>query len=336
MFSQVKQGRLSLKNRFIRSAIWEEQADDQGHLNPKLIQSYVTLAENQVALLITGGIAVSEQDWPLRQMLSLHQDQYIAEHQELTCKVHEQKAQIWAQLTLGGNNIYKTFRKKAPIDYSLEEIKALTNDFAQAARRAEAAGYDGIQIQAAHGLLLSRFLSPKENTRKDEYGENNRLRFLQEIFAAVKAAVSPEFLVSVKINSQDFTKGGLEESESLQFCQAMDAWGVDSIQVSGNTPSRLNMSSRDKEAYFAGFARQLAELIDTPIILAGGLKHLETLEEILANSKIQLFALGRPLLCENWLLKRWMGGDREPAKCVYCNNCFNMPDHLCICNHKWA
>ncbi len=336
LFAPPKKGRWSGKNRFIRSATWEELANQAGHLTERIIDIYVTLAKQNVGLLITGATTVSQDDWAMPRMLGMYGDEFIGEHESLTASVHGQGTDIWMQLAFMGCNAYESHRKREVAAMDKDEIKQVVQDFAHAALRAQKAGYDGVQIQAAHGFLPGRFLSPQENERRDEYGGalENRWRLLQDIYQAVREITGTGFLVTVKINSEDFTPKGLSFAESLLVCQQLATWGVDAIQVSGNSPSRIQMKTREKEAYFKDFAMQLADLVDIPVILSGGLKHKETMEEILNNSKVEYFALARPLLCEPGLISRWMSGDEGPAKCVYCNNCYNMPGHICVCNHR--
>lgn len=337
MFGEFRKGKLALKNRFVRSATWEELADEQGHINDKLLKIYENLAQNEVGLIITGAISVSEKDWALRQMFSLASDEYIKENKNLTDLVHQYGVKVWAQLALMGANIYESFLKKEVNSFLESELKELIVDFGKAAKRAEKAGYDGIQIHSAHGFLPSRFLSPKENKRDDQYGGSleNRTRFLKELFEEANKNTGDDFLISVKINGDDFTEGGFCFEESLKVCKEMTNWGIDSIQVSGNTPSRVKIDKIEKEAYFKDFAVKIADEVDIPIILSGGIKHLETVEELFNNSKISCFAFGRPLLCEYWLISRWLEGDRNPSRCVFCNNCFNTRGHSCVCNfHK--
>ncbi len=209
-----------------------------------------------------------------------------------------------------------------------EEICQVEEQFIQAARRAKEADFDGVQLHAAHFFFLSRFISPAVNHRKDSYGGSteDRARILLEILAGIRS-VAPALHVTVKIN---FTYGGLEEEESLAICKLLANAGIDSIEVSGNGTSVAGIRPHRNEAYFASFAARLAEEADTPVMLVGGLRSLDTMEHLLNTTKIQLLSLSRPLLREPDLPNRWVSGDETPAKCVSCNACYSSEGHQCI------
>ena len=168
-----------------------------------------------------------------------------------------------------------------------------------AAKRAELAGFDGVQIHAAHFFFLSRFISPAVNQRSDEYGGSteNRTRILLEILRGIKSNC-PNLHVTIKINCNDFARGGIEEAESLAICKNLAAAGIDSIEVSGNGTSIRGIRAGVNEGYFALFAIKLADEISTPVICVGGWRSKDIMEKILNATKIAALSLSRPLVRE--------------------------------------
>ena len=207
-----------------------------------------------------------------------------------------------------------------------EEVKEA---FARGAERAKKAGFDAVQIHAAHGYLLCQFLSPYFNKREDEYGGpiENRVRFPLEVLAAVRKAVGPDFPVLIKINSEDFLPGGLSVEEMIRAVTALREAGIDAVEVSGgtflsgkNSPSRIGR--QDPEAYHEAAAARLKAALDVPVMLVGGICTFETAERAVTSGATDYISLCRPLIREPGLVNRWKSGDRTPARCVSECGCF--------------
>lgn len=217
-------------------------------------------------------------------------------------------------------------------EMTLENIKKVIKAFSDAALRAQAAGFDGIQVHGAHGYLLSQFLSPFFNKRKDEYGGDidNRTRFAMEVFEAIRIAVGPDFPILIKLNSEDFLTDGLTLEDMLYTAEKLGGKGIDAIEMSGGTivsgkniPSRpAKPDSENPEVYYEAAARQYKKKIRTPLILVGGIRTFETAERLVTEGVADYIALSRPLIREPNLVKRWGSGDRRPALCVSDNGCF--------------
>ena len=172
--------------------------------------------------------------------MRLCDDSLIPQYKRLTDIIHAERIPVITQLALGAyyREIKGRFMQVEPDDMTSDEIKFVIKHFISAAIRAEKAGFDGVQIHAAHFFFLSRFISPAVNHRTDEYGGSteNRSRILFDIMNGIRKAV-PKLHITIKINSSDFTYGGLEESESIAICKLLDQNGIDSIEVSGNGTS---------------------------------------------------------------------------------------------------
>jgi len=200
-----------------------------------------------------------------------------------------------------------------PVALSKEEIEELVDRFALAAKTCQDAGFTGAQIHAAHGYLLSTFLSPSSNLRTDEYGGSleNRARFLLAVVAKMRAAVGPKFPIAVKLNSADFQKGGFAFEDSLQVVQWLEAASVDLIEISGGTyeqpalmgdmgaddaqPQNVAPSTQKREAYFVDFAKAMQDAVTIPLMVTGGFRSRAAMEQALDNGAADVIGLGRPM-----------------------------------------
>jgi len=214
---------------------------------------------------------------------------------------------------------------------SEEEIGNIVGAFGQAARRATEAGFDGVQIHAAHGYLLSQSLSPAFNKREDSYGGDleNRARFLMEVLREVRSVVGPDFPVLVKMNSEDCLEGGLTLEDSVHLGAMLQEGGIDAIELSGGTflsgelsPSRSGITSEEREAYFREAARVFKEKINIPLILVGGNRSFEMAGQLLNDGYADYIYMSRPFIREPGLIKRWASGDLRRAACLSDNKCF--------------
>lgn len=198
-----------------------------------------------------------------------------------------------------------------------------------AAIRAEKAGFDGVQIHAAHFFFLSRFISPAVNHRSDEYGgaTENHTRILLDIMNGIRKA-APDLHMTIKINSSDFTYGGLEETECLAICKLLDQAGIDSIEVSGNGTSVGGIKAHVNEGYFVPAAARIAGAVSCPVIVVGGFRSLDVMEEVLNKTDIELISLSRPLLREPDLPNKIKTDPNVISKCVSCNACYSSQAHF--------
>lgn len=335
LFDETRISNMKLKNRFIRSAIWEGLADEKGHVTKELIDHYEELARGGVGTIITGFANVMKFDKPTNNMNGIYDDNFIEEYRVLTSKVHEYDTNIIMQIVHGGpkwgpSEVEHVAMKTTSKEMSLEDIKEIVQAFGDAAFRVKEAGFDGVQLHAAHGFLLSMFLNPYYNRRSDDYGGSigNRATIIFESYRAVRDAVGDDFPVLIKVNAEDFMDEGLTSQDSLFVCKALSEMGVDLIEVSGGSfssmegmgPIRSNVDSKNKEAYFKDYAERIAEEVDVPVALVGGNRSMDCMDEILNNGKIEYFSLARPFIREPDLINRWQRGDTEPALCVSCNS----------------
>ena len=345
VFEQVSLGALCLRNRLVRSATNEAKAGNDGAVTERLIEYLLELVRGQVGLLISGHASVSLEGQASRRQWGIYDDSLLPGLQRLTRAVHNESGVIVAQLAHAGrwgvgSGEHAARGPVAGEGTAGRKVKAMTKAdidavitaFARAARRARAAGFDGVQIHSAHGYLLSQFLSPWFNQRADHYGGSleNRARLLLQVYDAVREVVGDAYPVLVKINAEDFVAGGLSAEESLRVCRMLAELGVDAIEMSGGTFNTGGLSfartgdrlSAETEGYYGEQARRYKEKIKTPLILVGGFLRLATIEEVIQTGLADYIALSRPLICEPHLVRRWARGDHARAACVSCNQCF--------------
>ena len=183
---------------------------------------------------------------------------------------------------------------------------------------------------------IAERISPLLNHRTDRYGgdQRGRSRILYEILKDMRSKTSPDFLITMKINSTDEYPGGLTTQDFMLTSRLMADAGVDAIEVSANGTSRTGIRAGENEGYFRTAAMALAAYVNTPVVLVGGLRSNEKINQFLNDTKIEYVSLSRPLIREPNLIRRWQSGDTAPSKCVSCNSCYRTPGHQCIFNFK--
>ena len=334
IFEHFETRNLKVKNRLVRSATWENLATPEGGICANSYALYDELAAGGVGTIITGFTSVDANDRYFGGMMRLCRDELIPEYKRLTDIIKKHDAAVITQLALGA------YYAKGPdgryreveIDYMTPaQIRDMIDMFVQAGRRAARAGFDGVQIHAAHFFFLSRFISPAINHRTDEYGGSNagRGKVLVDIIHGIREH-NPGLHITVKINSSDFLPGGLTGADSLEICKILATNDIDSIEVSGNGTSRQRISNPDDEAYFGLFAMRLAEVVNVPVILVGGLRSRKVMEVLLHNSRIELLSLSRPLIRQPDFPRLLESGQTEKADCISCTACYKSDGHACI------
>jgi len=311
---------IKLKNRAWRSATWLGLADANGFMTDAIISTYVTLAEGGAAVIVTGLTSVSATDAHIGGECKFYDNRFIDGHRRLTDAVHRHGARILLQTAM--------------VDGPVDELTTAQADdvvtiFGDAAQRAEQAGYDGVQIHAAHFFYLSKFISPLLNHRTDGYHGSG---ILPAILSDMRSKTSDSFLITMKINSTDGYPGGMDTKGMIKACRLMTA--LDAIEVSANGTSRTGIRAGVNEGSFLEAAAHLAGEVEVPVVLVGGLRSVEFIGQVLNNTKVEYISLSRPLIREPNLINRWQQGDTAHSKCVSCNACYNTPGHQCIFNIK--
>jgi 2,4-dienoyl-CoA reductase-like NADH-dependent reductase (Old Yellow Enzyme family) len=348
LFDHCYVNQLRLENRLIRSATWEGMCAEDGSPTQQLIDLYRDLARGGAALVITGFAYVTTDGKPLPGALGVYDDAVAAPMRKLTEAVHREGGKICIQLghsggqtraaLCGGSPIAPSavaapqFHPESPQAMTAHDIERVVKAFADAARRAKMCGFDAVQIQAAHGYLINQFLSPHTNLRTDAYGGDlqGRSRFLLEVCGQVRQAVGDDYPLLVKLNGSDHLADGFCLEEAISVARALEAAGIDAIEVSGGTPAsgernplRREIDSPAKEAYNLAAAKAIKNAVNCPVIVVGGLRSAWTARGIIRRKEADHIALCRPLVCEPGLPHRWRRTDGHTlAACIYCNACF--------------
>ncbi len=345
LFEPFDLGNLKLANRLVRSATWLGLATGDGQVTAELTEALETLARGGVGLIITGHAYVSPEGQVSPRQLGVYADHLVEGLSRLADAVHGQGGRIVLQLAHAGIFARTNLTGRPVLAASSVEkfsadrcrvmddadIERLIEDFAAAAARAAQAGFDGIQLHAAHGYLLGQFISPLFNRRTDHYGGTPARRALlcRRIVAAVRQRVGPHFPVLVKINSSDLSPGGLLPGQAAEVAGYLEKEGVAAIEISGGlprggglSPTWTGIDSPGKEAYFKSEAALFRKTLDLPLILVGGIRSFEIAGKIVTQGLADMVAMSRPFICEPDLPVRWQAGDRRPSRCRSDNRCF--------------
>jgi 2,4-dienoyl-CoA reductase-like NADH-dependent reductase (Old Yellow Enzyme family) len=223
---------------------------------------------------------------------------------------------VWGPSAVGVDLGKHSKRFGHPTEMTPEQIEATVQRFGVAAARAEQAGFDGVEVHAAHGYLISQFLSPLVNKRTDEWGGSldNRARLLLDVVRAIRATVSPAFALGVKLNSADFQRGGFDGDDARRVIEMLAPLGVDLVELTGGSYESPAMTGRPadartvaREAYFLDLAAELAKTSPLPLMLTGGITGRETAEQVLASG-VAVLGMGTALAVTPDLPKRWVAG----------------------------
>ncbi len=357
LFQPMTVGTLRLRNRFVRSATQDFLGHPDGAISEAEIQLYRDLAAGGLGLIVTGHAYVQH---PLGRASvnqnGIYDNRFMAGYRRLADAVHAEGAALVLQISHAGRQtpqdwpddlvpvapsaIPDASTGRTPRALVEEEIWSLVDAYAAAMGRAQAAGCDGVQLHAAHGYLLSAFLSPYTNRRTDAWGGSvmNRCRILREILDRGRRLVGDTYPVLVKLNTTDGIDGDgtLTLAEAVAMARLLVEWGVDAIEVSGGHRERKEVMSRPRirtqaaEAYFAPAAGAVKAAVGVPVVLVGGLRSRAVMEAVVANGTADLVALCRPLIREPDLVRRFAAG-QEAATCESCNACFNPAGLRCRC-----
>lgn len=351
LFETSSIGSLKTRNRFVRSATWEGMAPPDGSVVPALAALMAELARGDVGLIITGHAYVSPEGQAGRGQMGIHSDLLIPSMKTMTDAVHEAGGAVAVQLAHAGCHAWPEAAGDGPVGPSVrpgfsdtrcreagvEDIEHIVSAFVAAAVRARRAGFDAVQLHAAHGYLLSQFLSPFFNTRQDLYGVNQtgRARLLLEVVRRVRAETGRDYPVLVKMNSEDFLDGGMSVDQMLETAGMLEREGVAALELSGGTgfSGRLNplrqgrFDTPEKEVFYRAAAAAYKERIGLPLMLVGGIRSFQTAESLVEHGTADFISMSRPFICEPDLIARWKAGDRRPSTCRSDNRCLKAMRH---------
>ncbi len=325
-----------LKNRLAKSAMSEALGTTDNHVTEELVQLYQRWAEGGTGLLITGNVMVDRGALGEPNNVVLEDASDMPLLRRWAEAGQRSGAQIWVQLNHPGRQAPKGLNAETvspsavpfsaalqtffgpPRALTSDEIEAIIARFARAAGLVKQAGFSGVQIHGAHGYLVSQFLSSLTNQRDDQWGgtEENRRRFVLEVYRAIRAEVGPEFPIGIKLNSADFQRGGFTEDESLAVITALQEAGIDMIELSGGTyeapamsdEKRHNERTLSREAYFLEFAEKIRSQVQVPLMVTGGFRSLAGMAAAVESGALDLVGMARGLAIEPDLPLRLLAG----------------------------
>ncbi|MEL7108464.1 MAG: NADH:flavin oxidoreductase/NADH oxidase family protein [Pseudomonadota bacterium] len=324
---------VELPNRLVKAAMTERLANPKNEVTDRHIRLYKAWGDGGIGLQITGNVLVDRRNLEAPGNVVIdgapsNEHAVMLAKWADACKAGGGKVVI--QLSHAGRQTQKLVNPEpdAPSAVAVElpggqfgtpramtsdDIKRLIDKYAIATKAARAAGFDGVQIHAAHGYLMSQFLSPLTNRREDEWGGplENRARLLLDVLKAANAEAGPGFGVSIKLNSTDFQKGGFTKADSMAVIEMLNALNLDFVEISGGNyeqPKMMDMdglkpgfeegvreSTKQREAYFLDYAREVQAVATMPLMVTGGFRTSTGMNDALASGEADLIGLGRPL-----------------------------------------
>lgn len=325
----------SLPNRIAKAAMEENMCDANHAPSAALLRLYQAWADGGAGLILTGNVMVDRRAMTGPGGVVLEDDSHLDQFKQWAQVARSGGAQVWMQISHPGRQMMAALGQETwsasavPLDMgnlsnkfsvpkamTAADIHEIAQRFVRTAQLAEQAGFNGVQIHAAHGYLLSQFLSPLCNQRQDAWGGSleNRARLLVDIVKAVRAAVAPQFAVAVKLNSADFQRGGFSLQDAHQVVQMLNALNIDVIEVSGGSYEAPAMQgqARDgrtlaREAYFLEFAQDMVALANMPLMVTGGIRRKAVADKVV-RSGVALVGIATALAINPSLPKAWRAG----------------------------
>jgi len=349
IFRPWRLGSLEVPNRLVRSATEEGLSTGDGAPTRRLVDLTVDLARGGAGLIVAGSAFICREGRGATNVTGIDHDALIEPLGRMCDAVHAAGGLLAAQLLHSGSTLRPVMvaEKEGPYGPSAEtedpvcgapvraltlaQIAGIVDLYARAASRARRAGFDAVQIHAAHGYLIDQFLSPARNRREDAYGGSlqHRARLLYEVFEAVRGAVGAGYPVFIKMSAHDGWPGGVQPDEATLVAAELDRLGIDAIEVSAGTPEGARRSGWDHilpapipEGRFFAYAETVKDKVDCPVISVEGWRDPQRIAEAL--ERIDAVSLCRPFIREPHLAARWRGGDLTPATCISCNKCLGL------------
>ena len=308
-------GNMTVHNRLVLPPMASKNSDAQGYVTEELIEYYKEICRGgYIGLVITEHAYIDPVGKAGHGQMSVAEDGVIDGLKRLTDAVHACGSKVICQINHAGSGSSADFNgglmpvAPSPVGHpkrpeavcremTLEEIKALPGQFADAARRAMAAGYDGVEVHACHAYLLNQFYSPLTNFRMDEYGGSldNRIRIIRECVRAVREAIGEEAVLAVRLGGSDYTEGGSTIEDAVYACRCFAEDGADLMDMSGGM-CYFNLPDRQYAGFFRDMTEAVKAAVDVPVILTGGVWSAEKAEALLADGAADLIGVGRAML----------------------------------------
>ena len=348
LFEPIQIGRLQLRNRLVMSPMTTGYASFEGLPTPRLVEFLAARARGGVGLVTLEACVVDRRHREVPQSMHFSSDDVIDAHRALVDAVHAHGAAVQPQIvhagpdalspqlerihSLGPSVIPSYLTGTPSRALEADELPAILDQYAAAVRRVREAGYDGIELHAAHGyMLLGSFLSPWRNRRTDDYAgrkRDKRLRFLLEVLAAIRREVGSDFPITLRISGYERVPGGRTIDDTARIAPRLVEAGVDAFHVSGGVIDRLTSmivtGSAWGDAHNLAAAAAVKNVVDVPVMTVGRIHDPQLAEAILQRGQADLVVMGRPLLADPELPEKLR--TRQTARiraCISCENCID-------------
>lgn len=309
----------TIKNRFFKSAMSEGMGTRDFQPKKNIATLYKRWAEGGTGLIITGNIMVDLKGTAEPGNIVFDKNSNMEILKDWAKQGQQHGAKVMVQLNHPGKQVPKTIAKETvapstiplgnglnklfstPRALTTSEVEELVQKFVTSAKVAKEAGFSGVQIHAAHGYLISQFLSPHDNRRTDKYGGSleNRMRFLKEIYLGMRGELGKDFTIGIKINSTDFKEDGLTEEDSLKTIIELANLGLDFVEISGGTyerPAMMGATSKStNQVFFAEYSKKLKQKIEIPVVVTGGIRSINAMNTLLNDNTTDFIGIARPL-----------------------------------------
>ena len=309
----------TIKNRFFKSAMSEGMGTRDFQPKKNIATLYKRWAEGGTGLIITGNIMVDPKGTAEPGNIVFDKNSNMEILKNWANQGQQHGAKVMVQLNHPGKQAPKTVSKQTvapsavplgnglnklfstPRALTTSEVEELVQKFVTSAKITKEAGFSGVQIHAAHGYLISQFLSPHDNRRTDKYGGSleNRMRFLKEIYLGMREELGKDFTIGIKINSTDFKEDGLTEEDSLKTIIELANLGLDFVEISGGTyerPAMMGATSKStNQVFFAEYSKKLKQKIDIPVVVTGGIRSINAMNTLLNDNTTDFIGIARPL-----------------------------------------
>ena len=309
----------TIKNRFFKSAMSEGMGTRDFQPKKNIATLYKRWAEGGTGLIITGNIMVDPKGTAEPGNIVFDKNSNMEILKNWANQGQQHGAKVMVQLNHPGKQAPKTIAKETvapsavplgnglnklfstPRALTTSEVEELVQKFVTSAKVAKEAGFSGVQIHAAHGYLISQFLSPHDNRRTDKYGGSleNRMRFLKEIYLGMREELGKNFTIGIKINSTDFKEDGLTEEDSLKTIIELANLGLDFVEISGGTyerPAMMGATSKStNQVFFAEYSKKLKQKIEIPVVVTGGIRSINAMNTLLNDNTTDFIGIARPL-----------------------------------------
>ena len=309
----------TIKNRFFKSAMSEGMGTRDFQPKKNIATLYKRWAEGGTGLIITGNIMVDPKGTAEPGNIVFDKNSNMEILKDWAKQGQQHGAKVMVQINHPGKQVPKTIAKETvapsavplgnglnklfstPRALTTSEVEELVQKFITSAKVAKEAGFSGVQIHAAHGYLISQFLSPHDNRRTDKYGGSleNRMRFLKEIYLGMREELGKNFTIGIKINSTDFKEDGLTEEDSLKTIIELANLGLDFVEISGGTyerPAMMGATSKStNQVFFAEYSKKLKQKIEIPVVVTGGIRSINAMNTLLNDNTTDFIGIARPL-----------------------------------------